>query len=194
MTSAPVRAMRHCAMSAAPMQDMRPCMTRPTTYAASTTIVGVMMVGATMIATTPEKGAKEAAKLRERGLRLQNGGDRQSEKAEQQRSTRNARRSTAVRTYGLIAFSLALAHGNGPKAPSTLRPMISFAEENCQSSRPIRGLSISAARRSFSRPFPALPPRTAVHRFQCRRSVERIFGKPTAPNNSAIRKPMRVAR
>jgi hypothetical protein len=115
MMSAPVRAMRHCVMTAAPMQDMRPCMTRPTPYAASMTIVRVMMVGATMIATTPEKGVKQAAKLRERGLRLQNGGDRQSEKAEQQRSTRKTRRSTAVGNYGLIAFSLALAHGNGPK-------------------------------------------------------------------------------
>jgi len=43
-----------------------------------------------MIATTPEKAAEEAAELRERGVRLQNRGDGQSEKSEQQRSTRNA--------------------------------------------------------------------------------------------------------
>jgi hypothetical protein len=75
-------------MSAA-RQDMRPRVTRPTAYAASTTVVGVMMIGVMMIATMPENGAEEAAKLGERGLRLQNRGDGQSEKSEQ-----NARRET----------------------------------------------------------------------------------------------------
>ena len=88
MMSAPVRVMRYGVMSATPMQNMRPRVTRPTPYAASTTIVNVMMVGATTIAATPEQSSEETAKLRERGLRLQNGGDGHSEKPEQQRSTR----------------------------------------------------------------------------------------------------------
>jgi hypothetical protein len=87
---------------------MRPrVVTRPTPYAASTTKVGVM-VGATMIATPSEKGANEAPKLGERGLRLQNCGDGQSEKSEQQRSTRNAR--SAFPVIG--------------SAPTVLRPLL----------------------------------------------------------------------
>jgi hypothetical protein len=109
MMSTPVRAMRHGVMSATPMQDTRPrVVTRPTPYAASTTKVSVMMVGATMIATTPEKAAEKAAKLRERVLRLQNRGDGQSEKSEQQRSTRNAR--SALPVIG--------------SAPTVLRPLL----------------------------------------------------------------------
>ena len=72
--SAPVRA--------APMRDMRPRVTRPAAYAASPTVVGLMMIGVMMIAAMPENGAEEAAKLGERGLRLQNRGDGQSEKSE----------------------------------------------------------------------------------------------------------------
>lgn len=72
--SAPVRA--------SPMRDMRPRVTRPAAYAASPTVVGLMMIGVMMIAAMPENGAEEAAKLGERGLRLQNRGDGQSEKSE----------------------------------------------------------------------------------------------------------------
>ncbi len=114
MMSAPVRAMRHGVMSAAPMQDMRPrVVTRPTPYAASTTMVGVMMVGA-MIATPPEKGANEAPKLGERGLRLQNRGDGQSEKSEQQRSTRNARSALPVVGSTPIVLRPLLVHRAAP--------------------------------------------------------------------------------
>jgi hypothetical protein len=63
MMSAAVSAMRHSMMSAAPMQDMRPRATRPTPYAASTTMVGVIMVGAAMIATTPEKGSQRGRQI-----------------------------------------------------------------------------------------------------------------------------------
>ena len=52
-----------------------------------------------MIATPPEKGAEEAPKLGERGLRLQNRGDGQSEKSEQQRSTRNTRSALSRRWF-----------------------------------------------------------------------------------------------
>ncbi len=92
MMSAPVRVMRYGVMRVAPVQNMRPRVTRPTPYAASTTIVavmtvvGMMMVGATAIPATAQQSPNEAAKLRQRGLRLQKGGDGQSEKAEQEGS------------------------------------------------------------------------------------------------------------
>jgi hypothetical protein len=78
-----------------------------------------MMVGATTIATTAQQGSDEAAKLRQRRLRPQNGGGRQSENAEQEGSARNASNASnaiPVGTNGRIAHSLAIAHGNDPNA------------------------------------------------------------------------------
>jgi hypothetical protein len=115
MLSTPAPAMRHGVMSAAPTQDMRPrVVTRPTPYAASTTVVGVMMVGAPVIATPPEKGANKAPKLGERGLRLQNRRDGQSEKSEQQRSTRNARSALPVVGSAPIVLRPLLVHRADP--------------------------------------------------------------------------------
>lgn len=132
MMSAPVRAMRHGVMSAAPMQDMRPrVVTRPTPYAASTTMVGVMMVGA-MIATPPEKGANEAPKLGERGLRLQNRGDGQSEKSEQQRSTRNARSALPVVGSTPIVLRPLLVHRADPPNDVALTEKYSTSLYDCR--------------------------------------------------------------
>jgi hypothetical protein len=132
MMSTPVRAMRHGVMSAAPMQDMRPrVVTRPTPHAASTTKVGVM-VGATMIAMTPEKAADEAAKLRERGLRLQNRGDGQSEKSEQQRSTRNARSAFPVDGSAPIVLRPLLVHRADPPIDVALIDKYSTSLYGCR--------------------------------------------------------------
>lgn len=133
MMSAPVRAMRHGVMSAAPMQDMRPrVVTRPAPYAASTTMVGVMMVGATMIATPPEKGANEAPKLGERGLRLQNRGDGQSEKSEQQRSTRNTRSALPVVGSAPIVLRPLLVHRADPPIDVALMEKYSTSLYGCR--------------------------------------------------------------
>jgi hypothetical protein len=117
MMSAPVRAMRYGVMSVAPMQNMRPRVTRPTPYAVSMTIVSVMMVGPMMIATMTEQCSKEAAKLGERGRRLQNGGGGQSEQAKQQGTTRNARSAFPVDGPASTFLKPLLVHRVG--SPST---------------------------------------------------------------------------
>lgn len=133
MMSTPAPAMRHGVMSAAPTQDMRPrVVTRPTPDAASTTVVGVMMVGAPVIATPPEKGANEAPKLGERGLRLQNRGDGQSEKSEQQRSTRNTRSALPVVGSTPIVLRPLLVHRADPPNDVALTEKYSTSLYGCR--------------------------------------------------------------
>ena len=85
-----------------------------------------------MIATTPEKGANEAAKLGERGLRLQNRGDGQSEKSEQQRSTRNARSALPVVGSTPIVLRPLLVHRADPPNDVALTEKYSTSLYDCR--------------------------------------------------------------
>ncbi len=120
MMSAPVRVMRHGVMSVVTVQNVRPTVMMRTPYAASTTIMnasmmGVTTIGVTTIAMPAKHGAQKAAKLRESGLRIQNGGGRQSEKTEQQCATREPRRIFLICVYRRIALTSAVAHRDHSK-------------------------------------------------------------------------------
>ena len=85
-----------------------------------------------MIATPPEKGANEAPKLGERGLRLQNRGDGQSEKSEQQRSTRNTRSALPVVGSAPIVLRPLLVHRADPPIDVALMEKYSTSLYGCR--------------------------------------------------------------